>query len=77
MKNWITGIAVAALLALAACDSYTPGGRAVNGGLIGGAGGAAIGALMGNPAEGALIGAGVGAAAGALTAPQPRHYHRY
>ena len=76
MKTWITGIALAALLALTACNSYTPAGRAVGGGLLGGAAGAGIGALMGNPAEGALIGAGVGAAAGALTTPQP-HYHQH
>lgn len=67
---------LAALLALGACDAYTPQGRAVGGALMGGAAGASISTLFGgNPATGALVGASVGAIGGALTAPQP-HYHR-
>jgi len=58
------------LLALAACG-YTPGQRAVSGGLIGAGGGAALGAVTGVGAgTGALVGAGAGALGGALTAPR-------
>ena len=58
------------LLALAACG-YTPGQRAVSGGLIGAGGGAAIGAVTGVGAgTGALVGAGAGALGGAVTAPR-------
>jgi osmotically inducible lipoprotein OsmB len=57
------------LLALAACG-YTPGGRAVSGGLLGAGAGAGVSALTGHKAgTGALIGGGVGALGGALTAP--------
>ena len=53
---------------LAGCG-YSPGTRAVTGGLIGAGAGAGIAAATGGkPATGALIGAGVGAAGGALTA---------
>lgn len=50
-------------LCLSACG-YTPGERAVTGGLAGGAGGAAIGGLAGG-GKGALIGGGLGAVGGA------------
>ncbi len=54
---------------LAGCG-YSPGHRAVTGGLIGAGGGAALGAVAGfNPAVGALAGAAGGAAIGAGTAP--------
>ena len=54
---------------IAACG-YTPGQRALSGGAIGAAGGAAIGALSGGHAGvGALIGGGAGALTGAVTAP--------
>jgi hypothetical protein len=56
-------------LSLAGCG-YSPGHRAVTGGLIGAGGGAALGAVAGfNPAVGALAGAAGGAAIGAATAP--------
>lgn len=65
-------VAVAALVALAGC-SNTPTGRAVGGGLLGGAAGAGIAGIAGgDPATGALLGAGIGALGGALTAPQPQ-----
>lgn len=62
-------------LGVAGCSNpYDPGQRALGGGLIGGAGGAAIGGLAGG-GKGALIGGGIGAAGGALagaaTTPQP------
>ena len=41
--------------------------RALSGGAIGAAGGAAIGAMTGGPLTGALIGGAGGAAVGALT----------
>ncbi len=56
------------LLGLSACGD-TQGERALSGGLIGAGGGAAAGALMGNPAAGALIGGAAGAATGAFTSP--------
>ncbi len=56
-------------LTLAGCG-YSPGHRAVTGGLIGAGGGAALGAVAGfNPAVGAVAGAAGGAAIGAATAP--------
>ena len=64
-------VALATVLALgiAGCG-YSPGERAVTGGAMGAAGGAAIGALSGGHAgTGALIGGGIGALGGALTAP--------
>lgn len=64
---------------------YTPGERAVGGGIIGGLGGAGIGALASGGLAGPTLAAGaVGAAGGALigaaTAPRPyysrrRHYY--
>jgi hypothetical protein len=71
------------LVGLAACSNpYDPGQRALGGGLLGGAGGAAIGGLAGG-GKGALIGGGVGAAGGALAGatttpePPPPSYYRY
>lgn len=61
------------MLGLAACG-YTPGERAVSGGLLGAGAGAGIGAMTGgNPLTGALIGGGVGAVGGAVTAPPPQY----
>jgi hypothetical protein len=63
------GMALATLLGLGACG-YSPGERAVTGGLLGAGAGAGVAAVTGGrPATGALIGGGVGAAGGALTAP--------
>lgn len=57
------------VLGLAGCG-YSPGTRAVTGGLLGAGAGAGVSALTGGrPATGAAIGAGVGALGGALTAP--------
>jgi len=56
------------ILLLSACG-YSQGDRALSGAAIGGAGGAAAGALMGNPAAGALVGGAAGAATGAFTSP--------
>lgn len=76
--RWIPITALVVTLALPGCtDPYSPGQRAVGGGLIGGGTGAAIGGLAGG-GKGALIGGGVGAAAGAaggaLTTPSRPSY---
>ena len=69
------GLAIAATglaLGLSACDPYSPGQRAVGGGLLGAGAGAAIGGLAGGgsgAAIGALAGGGLGAAGGAATTP--------
>ena len=63
--EWIL-VAVLAL-SLAGCG-YSPGDRALSGGLLGAAGGAGIAALTGGaPLVGAAIGGGAGALAGAVT----------
>jgi hypothetical protein len=67
MKS-ITVISFVGILSLAACGD-TQGQRALSGGLIGAGGGAAAGALLGNPAAGALVGGVAGAATGAFTRP--------
>ncbi len=59
---------VAAMLSLAACGQ-SPGCRAVTGGALGAAGGAALGAIGGNPGLGAAAGGLAGAATGAFTSP--------
>jgi hypothetical protein len=59
-------------LGLSACDPYSPGQRAVGGGLLGAGAGAAIGGLAGGghgAAIGALAGGGLGAVGGAATTP--------
>jgi osmotically inducible lipoprotein OsmB len=56
------------IVVLAACGT-TPGERGVSGGVLGAAGGAAIGSLTGNAGAGAVIGGVGGAAAGLLTTP--------
>lgn len=76
-KAVILAAAIAACLPLYGC--YTPGERALGGGIIGGLGGAGIGALasggMAGPTLAAsAIGAAGGALIGAATAPRP-HYH--
>lgn len=62
-------LAVALILPLAACEGMNrQQQRALSGGALGAAGGAAIGALTGGSAvTGALIGGAGGAAVGALT----------
>lgn len=68
MKKSTTAILLTSMLMLSACGD-TQGQRALSGGLIGAGGGAAAGALLGNPAAGALIGGAAGAATGAFTSP--------
>jgi hypothetical protein len=60
------------ILPLAACDGMSrTQQRALSGGAIGAAGGAAVGVMTGGSAvTGALIGGAGGAAVGALTAPR-------
>ena len=63
------GRAVLLVLPLAGCG-YTPGDRALSGGLLGAGGGAAIAGLTGGaPLVGAAIGGAAGALGGALTSP--------
>ncbi len=64
-----TALALALILPLAACSGMNrTQQRALSGGAIGAAGGAAIGALTGGSAvTGALIGGAGGAAVGAIT----------
>jgi osmotically inducible lipoprotein OsmB len=68
MKRIFAPILVVAVFALVGCANMTPTQqRALSGGAIGAAGGAALGAITGgSPALGAVVGGGVGAAAGAL-----------
>jgi osmotically inducible lipoprotein OsmB len=68
MKRIVALILVVAVFALVGCANMTPTQqRALSGGAIGAAGGAALGAITGgSPALGAVVGGGVGAAAGAL-----------
>lgn len=65
----IAGLAIAATLVLGGCG-YTPGDRALSGGLIGAGTGAGVAAVAGgNPGAGALIGGAAGAVTGAVTRP--------
>jgi hypothetical protein len=70
MKKTVLALAVAAAtLSLAACG-YPRGDRALSGGAIGAAGGAAVSGLTGGSMlGGALLGGAAGAATGALTSP--------
>ncbi|MGI4951105.1 MAG: hypothetical protein ACRYGM_04815 [Janthinobacterium lividum] len=63
LRKTIATVAAASLaLGLAACDPYSPGQRAVGGGLLGAGGGTGAGI-------GALAGGGLGAVGGAATTP--------
>jgi hypothetical protein len=77
---------VSAGLALSGCDPYSPGQRAVGGGLLGAGGGALLGGIAGGGTGagiGALAGGALGAVGGAATtpnrAPPPREpgYYGY
>ena len=64
-------------LSLSACDPYSPGQRAVGGGLLGAGAGAAIGGIAGGGSGagiGALAGGALGAVGGAATTPSRRGY---
>ncbi|MCQ8240116.1 hypothetical protein [Rhizosaccharibacter radicis] len=62
-------------LGLAACDPYSPGQRAVGGGLLGAGAGAGIAGIAGgNAGTGALLGGLVGAVGGAATTPSRGYY---
>jgi hypothetical protein len=74
-------VAIGLVMTVVACtDPYSPGQRAVGGGLLGAGTGAAIGGLAGGgrgAAAGALIGGGAGAVGGAVTTPTrpaPQYY---
>ena len=59
-------------LGVAGCDPYSPGQRAVGGGLLGAGAGAAIGGIAGGGSGagiGALAGGALGAVGGAATTP--------
>jgi hypothetical protein len=79
-KAIVLAVVLAAALPLVGC--YTPGERALGGGMIGGLGGAGIGALASGGLAGptlaaAAVGAAGGAIIGAATAPRPRYYYAY
>ena len=79
-KPLLVAAMLAATLPLVGC--YTPGERAAGGAVIGGLGGAGIGALasggLAGPTLGAAAaGAATGAVIGAATAPAPRYYRYY
>ncbi len=76
-KAFVLAAVLTASLPLYGC--YTPAERALGGGLIGGLGGAGIGALASGGLAGptlaaSAIGAAGGATIGALTAPRPIYY---
>jgi len=78
MQRTVAILGAVSLLALAGCDPYSPGQRAVGGAAIGAGTGAAVGGLAGGgrgAGVGALVGGGVGAAGGALTTPQRPTYY--
>jgi len=67
-RNVIKPVLLLALMAGLAGCGYSPGHRALTGGMIGAGGGAIIGAATGMGAgTGALIGGGAGALTGAAT----------
>lgn len=74
MRKISVAIAAVLSLAVAGCDHMTQQQqRALSGGAIGAAGGAAIGVLAGGSLlTGALIGGAGGAAVGALTSPSAK-----
>ncbi|MFC3123913.1 hypothetical protein ACFOD4_02475 [Pseudoroseomonas globiformis] len=82
MRNTLARLVLLGGLAagLAACNSYSPGQRAVGGGLLGAGAGAGLGSLSGNAGTGALIGGALGAVGGAATTPErprdPYYYER-
>ena len=66
---------VCAALGLTACNPYSPGQRAVGGGVLGAGAVAAVGGLAGGHAgTGAAIGGGLGAIGGAATTPERPAY---
>ncbi len=83
MRRIALSLVTAAALAtgLTACtDPYSPGQRAVGGGLLGAGAGAAIGGLAGGgsgAAAGAVIGGAAGAVGGAATTPERPYYRGY
>ena len=69
-RNYLAGLAFAATLPLLAGCGYSPGHRALTGGMIGAGAGAIIGSATGMGAgTGALIGGAAGAATGAAPTP--------
>ena len=77
-KMMMSVAAIGLALGMSACsDPYSPGQRAVGGGLLGAGAGAGIGAIAGGgrgAAIGAVSGGVLGAGAGALTTPQRPAY---
>jgi hypothetical protein len=70
------GLAAGLLLGLGACSNpYSPGQRAVGGGLLGAGAGAGVAGLTGGDVgTGALIGGAIGAVGGAVTTPDRPRY---
>ncbi len=72
MSRLMLAMTTVVTLGLAGCG-YSQGDRALSGGALGAAGGAAVGAIAGGgpgALAGGLIGGAGGAAAGALTSPR-------
>ena len=80
MTRFPLALAAVAALGTAACSTDYYGNQHINGAgrgaLIGGAGGAVVGALTGNPALGAAIGAAGGAVVGAVADDHNRYEDR-
>ena len=68
LRNFLAGMALAAVLVLAGCGT-SPSDRAASGGLLGAGAGAVVGAAVGAPLAGAAIGGAAGALTGAATDP--------
>jgi YMGG-like Gly-zipper len=67
MKRLFASILICGLAFSAASCSSSPGGRALNGAIIGGASGAIVGSLVSRErTTGAVVGGAIGAATGAV-----------
>ena len=77
-RKLLLSLPLIAGLGLSACtDPYSPGQRAVGGGLLGAGAGAALGGIAGGgrgAGIGALAGGALGAAGGAVTTPSRPTY---
>jgi hypothetical protein len=69
LKLFYAALLLAGALLASGCGT-TPGDRMLSGGLLGAAGGAAIGSVTGDAGAGAVVGGVAGAAIGGLTRPR-------
>src|SRR5262249_5769086 len=75
LTKYVVLAPIVGAMLMSSCGTTTAD-RAVSGGLLGAAGGAAIGSVTGSAGKGAVIGGVLGAGAGAVTAP-PQHCVEY